>query len=308
MSTDGKGGERYFLSSGIDYSRFRSDLRSVLLSARNDDGGWGYARGRRSRIEPTCWAALALGHSEGRAPDVESLRAWKRQAELLVDVPAAPPNNAFNALTALTFLQHPSAAPLAHPIVARLIQSKGLRFGQHEALRQDNSIQAWPWIEGTASWVEPTAWCLLALKKVRGRSHDEEVAARIQDGEHLLVDRVCRDGGWNYGNSEVYGQALWPYVPTTAVALLAMRDQRQHPVVTRSLTQLQKDVASERSIVAVSLTIVCLRQYGIATDALERVAVTLWGQDGLSGSENLLGTAMTLYAFTDSTRQVAFRV
>jgi hypothetical protein len=225
-----------------------------------------------------------------------------------VDVPGAPPNNAFNAFAALTLLQQPSAASLAQPIVARLLQSKGERYPQHAAIRQDNSIQAWSWISGTASWVEPTAWCLLLLKKVRSQSPDREIAARIRDGEQLLIDRVCRDGGWNYGNSEVYGQALWPYVPTTALALLAMRDQRQHSVVTRSLEQLQKDVASERSIVAVTLTIICLRRYGIATDGLEGMAVALSAQADSSQSENLLGTAMTLYALSDSSRQVAFIV
>ena len=120
MLTDGKGGERYVLSSGIDYSRFRSELRSALVAARNTDGGWGYAPGRRSRIEPTCWAILALAHSEGRAPDVESLRTWKRQDGWLVDVPEAPPNNAFNAFAALTLLQQPSAASLARPLVKLL--------------------------------------------------------------------------------------------------------------------------------------------------------------------------------------------
>ena len=81
-----------------DYSHTRSDLRAALLGTRNKDGGWGYAPGRRSRIEPTCWAALALGHSEGHSPDVESLRVWKRQDDWLVDVPGVPPNTAFNAL------------------------------------------------------------------------------------------------------------------------------------------------------------------------------------------------------------------
>jgi hypothetical protein len=308
MSTNLKGGARDPLTIGADHSRLRSDLRSALLTARNADGGWGYAPGRRSRIEPTCWAALALGHSEGRAPEVQSLRAWTRQNELLLDVPGVPPNNAFNALAALTLLHDPSAAALAQPIVTRLLQSKGLRYPQHDALRQDNSIQAWSWIDGTASWVEPTAWCLLVLKKVRSQSAGGEVAERIRDGERLLLDRVCRDGGWNYGNSEVYGQALWPYVPTTALALLAMRDQHQHPVVTRSLEQLQKDVASERSIVAVTLTIICFRRYGIGTDALERNAIALWADVHPSRSGDLLGTAMTLYALTDSSRQVAFIV
>jgi len=308
MSTNRKDGARDLLAAKADYSRIRSDLRSVLQAARNPDGGWGYAARRRSRIEPTCWASLALGHSEGRVPDVESLRAWRRQTDWLVDVAGAPPNNAFNALAALTFLQGPSSAALAQPIVARLVQAKGRRFPQDDALRQDNSIEAWPWTEGTASWVEPTAWCLLLLKKVRPQSTSHEVAARIRDGERLLFDRVCRDGGWNYGNSQVYGQELWPYVPTTAVALLAMRDHRHESVVTRSVGQLQKDVAKERSIVAVTLTIICLRSYEIATDALERTAIELWERAYLDGSENLLGTAMMLYALTEASRQLAFNV
>ena len=34
-------------------------------------------------------------------------------------------------------------------------------------MRQDGSLQAWSWVDGTFSWVEPTAWCLLLLKKWR---------------------------------------------------------------------------------------------------------------------------------------------
>ena len=305
MATNQTVGGRDPLTTRVDGSRVRSDLQSALLGARNKDGGWGYAPGRHSRIEPTCWAVLALGHSEGHSPDVELLRAWTRQNDWLMDVPGAAPNTAFNALAGLTFLQDRSTAPLAQPIVGRLVQAKGLRFGQCEAIRQDNSIQAWPWVDGTASWVEPTAWCLLLLKRVRFQSLSPEAHERIRVGEQLLFDRVCHDGGWNYGNPEVYGQKLWPYVPTTAVALLAMRDHRNHSVVTRSLDQLQKDVASERSVVAVALTIICLRAYGVATKTLEQAVVELSAQ---ADPGNLLGIAMMLYALTDASRQVAFTV
>jgi hypothetical protein len=305
MSSSRKIGGREPVTTRADYSRIRSGLRAALLDARNMDGGWGYAPGRRSRIEPTSWAALALGHSEGQAPDVESLRAWQRQNDWLMDLPGTPPNIAFNALAALTFLQDPSTASLAQPIIGRVIEAKGLRLGQYDAIRQDNSIQAWPWVDGTASWVEPTAWCLLLLKKVRSQSLSQEAHERIRIGEQLLFDRVCHDGGWNYGNPEVYGQKLWPYVPTTAVALLAMRDHRNHPVVTRSLAQLKKDVASERSVVAVALTIICLREYGVATDALEQAVAELSAQ---ADPGNLLGIAMILYALTEASRQVAFTV
>ena len=119
-----------------------------------------------------------------------------------------------------------------------------------------------------------------------------------------MFDRVCQDGGWNYGNPEVYGQKLWPYVPTTAVALLALQDLRNHAVVIRSLGQLQKDVASERSVVAVALSIVCLRAYGVATGALEQTAIELSAH---ADPGNLLGVAMMLYALTDARLQAALR-
>jgi len=292
-------------SSSRDYSGVCADLRSALLSTRNKDGGWGYAAGRRSRIEPTCWAALALGHSDGRLPDLASLRAWKRQDDWLVDVPGVPANVAFNAMAALTFLQDPSAASFASPIVRRVIEAKGLRLGQSDVVRQDSSLQAWSWVDGTASWVEPTAWCLLVLKKVRSQSPSRDAAERIQIGEQFLFDRVCNDGGWNYGNKEVWGQKLWPYVPTTALALLAMRDHRSHPVMTQSLGQLQKDVASERSVVALALTVICLRAYDVATDALERTLVELSPR---GDADNVLATAMMLYALSDVGSQAAFTV
>ena len=48
---------------------------------------------------------------------------------------------------------------------------------------------------------------------------------RIRDGEAVLRDRVCVDGGWNYGNSNVFGKNLPAYIPTTAIALLALQDR-----------------------------------------------------------------------------------
>jgi hypothetical protein len=284
----------------------RSALRQALASTRNSDGGWAYSSGRRSRIEPTCWASLALGHLEGRTPDVTPLRHWKRQDGWLVDVAGAPANNAFNALAALTLLQDASAAALANAVIARLIDAKGIRLdNDRSVVAQDNTLQAWSWIDGTTSWVEPTAWCLLLLKKVHAQSPTRGAAERIKVGDQMLFDRVCRDGGWNYGNSAVLGQDLWAYVPTTALALLALQDRRDHPAVQRSLLQLQKDVAQERSAVAVALAIVCLRVYGIATGSLEETAVALVTTHK-NWNENVLGTAMTLYALTSAQRLGAF--
>ena len=49
---------------------------------------------------------------------------------------------------------------------------------------------------------------------------------RIRQGELLLYDRMCADGGWNYGNTKVLGEHLPPYPETTALALIALQE---HP-------------------------------------------------------------------------------
>ena len=174
------------------------------------------------------------------------------------------------------------------------------------ALRQDNRLQAWPWVDGTASWVEPTAWCLLLLKRVRSQSPSLEAAERIRVGEQLLFDRVCHEGGWNYGNSEVYGQKLWPY---------KCRRQRWRCSPCETIATIQSWFEAWSSCKRMSRAsapspplrsrIICLLKYGVATNALEQTAL---GMSAQADPGNLLGTAMMLYALTDASRQVAFTV
>ena len=288
----------------------RAGLRTTLAMARNPDGGWAYARGKQSRLEPTCWALLALAHSEGRDPDVDVLRGWRRQDGWLADVAGVPPNHAFNALAALTLLQAGPTLSHAHALGSHLVASKGIQTRQAREFRQDNRLQGWSWIDGTFSWVEPTAWGLLLLKKLHSHGGNRLPGAddRIDEGEHLLLDRACEGGGWNYGNSNVYGQELWPYVPTTALALLAMQDRRGDPVVDKSLRQLQHDVRTERSAVALALSIICLRVYGLAPDALAEDLLNLSTDSGSESgwADNVLGLAMALYALVDARAATPF--
>jgi hypothetical protein len=306
------------MPEGSDKTQVASGLREALRRNRNSDGGWAYSAGKRSRLEPTCWALLALAAADGLPVDVERVRSWPRHDGWLVDVDGAPPNQPFNALGALTLLQEPSAAPLAQPIVSNLLAAKGERYPQDKSSTQDNSLQAWSWVEGTASWVEPTAWSLLVLKKVRSNGGlPREAGERIQVGEQLLLDRVCSVGGWNYGNAQVFGHDLWPYVPTTALALLALRDHPDLPAVTRSLEQMQSDLRTERSALAVALALVCLNVYGRTPGAAgERAAnglldsskaiaddlARLASRDLETPGDNVLGQAVALYALSEPSR------
>jgi hypothetical protein len=289
----------------------RATMRAALLELRNADGGWAYLRGRRSRLEPTCWAVLALAHTGGQIT-ADVLRHWPRENGWIADVPSAPPNVAFNAIVALTVLQTATDTAEVDPLIARLIAAKGETYAHSDVLRQDNGLAAWPWIQGTISWVEPTAWCLMVLKqrRVRGRSI-AGLDQRIEIGERMLIDRVCREGGWNYGNSRVYESDLLPHVPTTALGLLAMQDRRTHPIVQRSLARLRADVETEQSPLALSLATICLRVFGEPMVEAERTLADLCERRRTvpDENENVHGLAAALYALTSIDRQApAFTV
>ena len=136
--------------------------------------------------------------------------------------------------------------------------------------------QGWSWTDGTFSWVESTAWCLLGLKRLAARSNDADVRARFEDGRRFFVDRVCKEGGWNDGNSNMLGADLPPYIPTTALALLAMHDQAADPVVQRAFTYLGERKLTEQGGLALSLTRICLGVYGEAAADVEAAILSTW--------------------------------
>jgi hypothetical protein len=262
---------------------------------------------RRSRLEPTCWALLATAAMGAATPDVSALRRWMRQDGWLVDAATLPPNAAFNAVAAIALGLSPADAALADALVGKLVVVKGATSAQFPELRQNNSLEAWSWISGTASWVEPTAWCVLALKHRQAHVRASIVRERIRAAEDFLVDRACVAGGWNYGNPNVYGTDLIPHVPTTALGLLALQDQRHHPVVARALTRLQADAPGERSHLALALAILCLRVYGVGVSELTST-LTDWCAARLQRNdpgENLLGIALALCALSDTPAAMA---
>ena len=292
-------------------------LASTLRSSVNEDGGWGYFQGKTSRIEPTCWAALALMDG-GAAPEDDAIvagalariTAWQRADGLLSEVPAAPPNLAFNGLAAVVMHRAPVTrragvprqALVAEALVAGILTAGAVRYERSELQRQNNQLIGWPWNDGTFSWVEPTSWCLLACKKA-GPDSRARAAVRIAEAERMLADRCCLSGGWNYGNSNVLGKELFPYVPTTALALLALQNRRELPEVARSLAWLAGNWQRERSALALPLTLIAMRVLRRPGDELERAVGAHVAGAGLPG--NLVSASLILYSLTESRHEYA---
>ena len=144
--------------------------------------------------------------------------------------------------------------------------------------------------------MEPTSLCLLALKHERRRHPSAAADARIREAEQVLLTRSCATGGWNYGNASVLDQDLRPYVPTTALGLLALQDRRADPVVVRGLEFLQRSQTKEPSGMALALTALCLRVHGLPC---EQVEVALLDDIArVNRLNNLNIVAMVLYALS----------
>jgi hypothetical protein len=280
-------------------SPIAANLRQRLIDAVTATGGWPYYEGRAARLEPTAWAVLALSAAGEAAAltsaGIQFMYGTQRATGLLVEDALPGPNYAWNGLALVADLTvNEGASRQRDVLLRRLLAVKGVPVEDGSAVRQNSRLQAWSWIEGTFSWVEPTAYCLLAVKL--SKQNTALARMRIAEAEAVLLDRACVDGGWNYGNSEVLGQRLRPYVPTTALALLAMQDRREHPVVVDGIEWLTRHALSERSTMALALCALCLRLYGVPHEHVLAALAEHAAAPTLTGNVHL--TALALYALT----------
>ncbi|MBK7926032.1 MAG: hypothetical protein IPJ98_00645 [Bryobacterales bacterium] len=82
-------------------------------------------------------------------------------------------------------------------------------------------------------------------------------------GVEMLRDRACTAGGWNAGNSVVFGVHLDPHPDFTAMALLALRAfvSDADPFVEKGLTYLGGRMRSLTSPYSLAWTVMALAAY-----------------------------------------------
>ncbi len=127
-----------------------------------------------------------------------------------------------------------------------LLATRGCRLPPTDEVGHDTTLQGWPWVEGTHSWAEPTAYAILALRAVGQAAHP-----RVREGVRLLLDRTLPSGGWNYGNTRVFDSTLRPFVATTGIVLSALAGERSAAPIDASiayLTPALRDVRSPLSV------------------------------------------------------------
>ncbi len=213
----------------------------------------------RFRVDATAWGILAFD-----AAGVEETLLEKHRARLIGEQgtdgrvwlsPGHPESYWPTALATLAWRGSPASQMAQKRAIHFLLGISGVHFAKtsDDSSAHDTNLKGWPWIEGTHSWIEPTANCVMALRATGYGQHD-----RVREAIRMILDRQLPHGGWNYGNTSVFGKELHPMPESTGAALVSVAGQVEQNTVSRSLAYLEGEVDRLRTPVSLGWALIGL--------------------------------------------------
>jgi hypothetical protein len=257
----------------------RRTVGKLLLEAQDEQGGWPAIPGFPITTESTALGLLALSFASGEpsGAGANRARAWLRSRQRpdgswphsdQVDASHWATSLAIVALSRFSE-ERSSTDAAAEWLLGQEGRRSGwltklmfLLFPERKVIQLDPDLIGWPWYPDTFSWVEPTSYSLIAVKSLRPDLKGRRARDRIDEAERMILDRECMGGGWNYGNSKVLGEELWPYPDTTALALIALQDFPRPEILEQSLTALREMVEDRASVLSLALAVLALQLHG----------------------------------------------
>ncbi len=163
------------------------------------------------------------------------------------------------ALAILAWQGSPSNQAAQSLAIRFLLNTTGIHFAKksESPSGHDTALKGWPWIENTHSWVEPTATCVMALRMAGYGEHN-----RVHEAVRMLLDRQLPHGGWNAGNTIVFGHELHPMAEGTGSALASLAGVVAEGQVVRSLDYLQGEVDRLRTPISLGWSLIGLAAWG----------------------------------------------
>jgi hypothetical protein len=98
---------------------------------------------------------------------------------------------------------------------------------------------------------------VLALKATGHVRHD-----RVGEAIRMMLDRQLPHGGWNYGNTLVFGRELHPMPESTGAALAGLAGLVERNKIVRSLEYLQDEVGRLRTPISLGWALLGLAAWG----------------------------------------------
>lgn len=278
-------------------------LVGLLLKRQLPSGGWSFLGSRQSSVEATSLALLAVGPGadDARRLGIKHLLAIQRPDG---SWPAFQGDSEASWTTALGLCALNMTSDFAatrENAFYWLMKTKGREahwFWRWKFKTTDRNVRfnpdkyGWPWLSGSASWVIPTAFSVVGLKQFTVCNRTNASEERIRIGVEMLLDRACAGGGWNSGNSVVYGAPLRPHVEATAIALLALQDEERNEVIYEALEWLKRAARGVGSISSLAWSILSLFVYQERIEPLKTRLAAMVG-DGREVQNNAtLATAI----------------
>ncbi len=226
----------------------------------------GYGRADSPATEPSALAGMALA-AAGQLDPARQVADWLaglQASDGSVGVRAAETQPCWpTSLAVLTWValhEYGSSRPYQSLIdrsVHWIVSHQGVTLPRNGKDGHDSTLEAWPWVDETHTWVEPTALHVMALKAIGQGNHP-----RTREAVRMLINRQLPCGGLNYGNTIVLGRQLRPHLQPTGVALLALAGELAEPKrVQRSLSYLREQLCSSTTTTSLGWSLMALAAF-----------------------------------------------
>lgn len=258
--------------------------QKFLTESELHEGGWGYySDSAQAYPEPTCYGLLALKDTpfiQQKSLDWLS-NLINENGKLYLPEDNSP--NWGTSHVIITLLRLNKLPEKMGTSIEWLLEWESQYTESiEEDVALDSTLIGWPWISDTFSWVQPTAYAVLALKLCRLKTHP-----RVQEAEKLLFDRMCRGGGWNFGNPVMLNRPVDPSMVETAITLLALQDlPNDSGEISSGLEVLENGLSDLPSALGLSLGILCLTVFNRPINQYVDSLLARQKNDGSWGNSN----------------------
>jgi hypothetical protein len=228
------------------------------------DGGIADLPRGQFRTDATAWGILAFGAAGGRDDFLERHRTrlvYEQGEDGRVSLSQQHPDSYWpTALAILAWQDFPTGSTARSRAIRFLLDSTGIHAPRTpgDPAAHDTLLKGWPWVGGTHSWIEPTALSVIALKTAGHGLHD-----RVSEAVRMILDRQLPQGGWNYGNTIMFGKELHPMPESTGAALAGLAGMVGREKVIRGLDYLQVEVGRLRTPISLGWTLLGLAAWGL---------------------------------------------
>ena len=261
------------------------------------NGGFPYQAGEHARPDSTAWAVIALSAFQRCLKQCGEAREYliSRQAnDGHISISFEHPQASWPTPLALLAWSNALHAQKAHNLAVNyLLHFSGLHFEQTDdsVMGHNTAIVGWPWISDTHSWVIPTSMAITALQ-ISGIQHHE----RISQGVLMLLDRQLPHGGWNSGNTLVFGKELLPLPECTGIALQALAGNTERHSIQKSLDYLLNELPRLRTPISLGWTLLGLGAWGLKPPHTHKLVKTSLDLQERHGPYSLPSLAILLCA------------